>query len=57
MGYCVVITTRGNREEAEKLAGLIVEDQLAACVHLSSIISYYTWDDQPQYAVFFQQHS
>lgn len=46
MGYCVVITTCGNREEAEKLAGLIVENQLAACVQLSSITSYYTWDGQ-----------
>ncbi len=46
MGYCVVITTCGNREEAEKLADLIIENQLAACVQLSSITSYYTWDGQ-----------
>jgi periplasmic divalent cation tolerance protein len=44
MSYCVVITTCGSNEEGEKLASQIVEAKLAACVQLSSITSYYTWE-------------
>ena len=44
MSYCVVITTCGSSEEGEKLASQLVESKLAACVQLSSIISYYTWE-------------
>ena len=44
MSYCLVITTCVSRDEAEKLASQMVIAQLAACVQLSSITSYYTWD-------------
>jgi len=44
MDYCVVITTCGKQEEAESLAGRIVENRLAACVQLSKIESLYTWE-------------
>jgi len=44
MSYCVVITTCGSTEEGEKLASEIVAGKLAACVQLSSITSYYTWE-------------
>ena len=44
MSYCMVITTCGSNEEGEKLASQIVEAKLAACVQLSSITSYYTWE-------------
>jgi len=44
MDYCVVITTCDKREEAESLAGRIVENRLAACVQLSKIESLYTWE-------------
>jgi len=44
MSYSIVITTCGNRDEAERLASQMVKNQLAACVQLSSITSYYTWD-------------
>lgn len=46
MDYAVVITTCGSREEAEKLAARIVDRKLAACVQLSSITSYYTWEGE-----------
>jgi periplasmic divalent cation tolerance protein len=46
MGYCVVITTCGSNEEGEKLASLIVENRLAACVQISGITSYYTWEGE-----------
>lgn len=41
---CLVITTCGNQEEAEQLAGSIIETKLAACIQLSDIRSYYFWD-------------
>lgn len=44
MSYCMVITTCGSTDEGEKLASQIVENKLAACVQLSSITSYYTWE-------------
>jgi periplasmic divalent cation tolerance protein len=44
MSYCVVMTTCAKREEAEILAGKIIENRLAACVQLSEIVSFYTWE-------------
>ncbi len=41
---CLVIATCGNQNEAEKLAGSILENRLAACIQLSNIRSYYFWD-------------
>jgi periplasmic divalent cation tolerance protein len=46
MSYYVVITTCGNRDEAERLASQIIEKKLAACVQLSSITSYYIWEGE-----------
>lgn len=42
--YCVVMATCGSREEAEKLAGSILENKLAACIQLTDIRSYYFWE-------------
>jgi len=44
MKYCIVITTCGNREQAERLAKSILEENIAACVQLSDITSFYHWD-------------
>jgi len=44
MSYYVVITTCGSTEEGEKLASEIIAAKLAACIQLSSITSYYTWE-------------
>ncbi|NTU52961.1 MAG: divalent-cation tolerance protein CutA [Chlorobiaceae bacterium] len=47
-GYCMVITTAPNREEAEKMAQGILENRLAACVQLSDIRSFFFWDGEIQ---------
>ena len=41
---CLVITTCGSQNEAEQLAGSIIEAKLAACIQLSDIRSYYFWE-------------
>jgi len=47
-GYCMVITTVPDRDEAEKLAQGILENRLAACVQLSDIRSFFFWEGQIQ---------
>jgi len=42
--YCVILTTCGNKEESEKLARLLIESQLAACVQITGVTSFYEWD-------------
>lgn len=42
--YCVILTTCASREEAERLARLLVESRLAACVQMTGITSFYEWD-------------
>ncbi len=44
----MIMTTTGSREEAEKLAGALVIEGLAACVQLLPITSYFTWKGQVQ---------
>jgi periplasmic divalent cation tolerance protein len=40
----IVLTTAGNRDEAEKIAHVLVERQLAACVNiLGPMTSIYRW--------------
>jgi uncharacterized protein involved in tolerance to divalent cations len=41
--HVVVITTRPDEEQASRLAGELVERQLAACVQASAITSTYRW--------------
>ena len=43
--YSVVITTTSNKEEAEKIAQVLLKEKLAACIQVSNIKSYYTWKD------------
>lgn len=41
----VVLTTAGNREEAEKIANALVENELAACVNIvGPMTSVYRWE-------------
>jgi periplasmic divalent cation tolerance protein len=40
----LVRTTVGTRPQAEALARRLVEDRLAACVHVSEVASTYRWD-------------
>lgn len=42
--YCVILTTCANREEAERLAQLLVEAKLTACVQMTGVTSFYEWD-------------
>ncbi len=45
----VVLTTTPNADEAETLAGKIVESKLAACVQvLPPMKSFYAWEDEIQ---------
>jgi len=41
--YCVILTTAGNQEEANRLSELLVSRRLAACVQVSNIQSCYLW--------------
>jgi periplasmic divalent cation tolerance protein len=41
--FCLILTTAGSREEAERLAELLVEQRLAACAQIVSIASTYRW--------------
>lgn len=42
--YCLILTTCPNRDEAERLARLLVELRLAACVQVTGVTSFYEWD-------------
>lgn len=43
MEYCMILTTCPDDKSARKLAAMLVESQLAACVQLSAITSFYCW--------------
>ena len=42
--YSIVITTCGGKEEAERIASLLVERCLAGCVQMFAIDSVYRWE-------------
>ncbi len=44
----VLLTTLPGKEDAQKLARLLVEEKLAACVQLMPIQSFYRWEDKVQ---------
>ena len=47
----VVLTTSGNREEAEKIANALVESEVAACVNIvGPITSVYRWEGKVERA-------
>lgn len=43
---CIVLTAAGTEEEAEALAGAVVEARLAACVQIQRVRSVYRWQGQ-----------
>jgi len=43
--FLLVVTTVGNRDEANRMARALVEQRLAACAQISAIDSYYVWED------------
>ncbi|HLO52340.1 MAG TPA: divalent-cation tolerance protein CutA [Kamptonema sp.] len=46
INYGVVLVSAGSREEAEAIAKVLVESQLAACVSFTPIHSIYTWQGE-----------
>lgn len=44
MKICIIQTTCSNKKEANKLAKLLLEEKLAACIQISKIESFYIWD-------------
>ena len=44
--YCVILTTAGSEEEADRLAEMLVARRLAACVQTTNIASCYRWKGQ-----------
>ncbi|MFY9396981.1 MAG: divalent-cation tolerance protein CutA [Desulfomonilia bacterium] len=42
-GYCMILTTCPSREEAHRMASLLVGGNLAACVQVTEITSFYRW--------------
>lgn len=47
-GYCVILTTCGDKEEAERLAQMLLTKRLAACVQISGVTSLYEWENEIQ---------
>jgi len=41
---CVIMSTAGSQEEAERLADVLINGKLAACVQLLDITSQYFWE-------------
>ncbi len=48
MKYIAVVTTTDSLAEAQSMARALVERKLAACVQISEIESFYTWNDAVQ---------
>jgi periplasmic divalent cation tolerance protein len=46
--YGVLLTTAPTREEAAKIANLLIDEKLAACVQLLPIESFYVWQGKTQ---------
>ena len=46
--YGVLLTTTPTREEAGKIAKLLIDEKLAACVQLLPIESFYMWQGKTQ---------
>ncbi len=42
--YCVILSTAGSREEAARLAEILVARKLAACVQATEITSTFFWE-------------
>lgn len=48
MGSIAIITTTDSLDEARSIAAALVERKLAACAQISSIQSYYRWEEAVQ---------
>ena len=45
MSLIIVQTTCGTKEEAKRIAKVLIEKKLAACVQMSEIESFYMWEE------------
>ncbi len=45
MEVLIMITTESNKKNAYRLAKLLIQNKLAACVSIKQIFSIYEWDD------------
>ena len=41
--FCIVLTTTGSQQEADRLASDLLTRKLAACVQVQQITSHYVW--------------
>jgi periplasmic divalent cation tolerance protein len=48
--FAIVITTCGDKPEAEMIASRLVEDHLAACVQMLTAESVYRWQGEVEHA-------
>ena len=48
MEVLVLITTESNKKNALRVAKLLLQNKLAACVSIKQIFSIYEWDDDIQ---------
>lgn len=46
--YGMMLTTTPTREEAQKIASLLIDERLGACVQLVPIESFYCWEGKTQ---------
>lgn len=46
--YSIVITTVSDDSEAARLAEILLEQKIAACIQVTPIKSYYTWKESLQ---------
>jgi periplasmic divalent cation tolerance protein len=44
--YAIAIVTVSSKEEAAKIANILLTARLAACIQVMQIQSYYTWQDK-----------
>lgn len=48
MGVIAILTTIDSEAAAQEIAAALVDRRLAACVQISRIESFYTWDEKTQ---------
>lgn len=44
--YCLILSTAGSRDEADRIAELLVTRRLAACVQVLPVSSFYIWQGE-----------
>jgi periplasmic divalent cation tolerance protein len=46
LNYCIILSTTNSEAEAEKIAGILLENRAASCVQLTPIVSLYHWENK-----------